>query len=389
MRICRVVSNFSNIDATKGDLVPLFYNQIKQLVDAGYDMHVVCGKTKDQTTYENIDGIKVHRVSPIDNRRSYLFGDFAKRSFSKIKEINPDLIHGDTSIHFGCLWNKRKINAPLITHFHVIFDSYKYIDYLPISYDLHEALNYRLMIRSYFYENKYVFNKSDYIIGVSNAVKESILKYLPEKNIRVVYNGFDPVHFRRTESDIKDCLNADHLVLYAGRPIPWKGVQYLIAATEILNEQFGNLKVLLLNVVRSDMKIYYEWLMSIAKKSKVNNIIFSGGVSYSDLPRYYSSADCFALPSFPEGFGLVNLEAQGCSCPVVAANGGGTPEIMSEESGLLCNPKDTGDLAKKISIVLDNPRKFDGRKFAENFTWKKSAQELSKYYTEINNKSIE
>ncbi len=377
MKICRIVTNFSNIDITKGDLLPLFYNQTRLLVDAGYDMHIICGRNQNQKEYEIIDNIKVHRVSPISNRRSYLYGEFAEKSFSKIREINPDLIHGDASIHFGCLRNKKKLNAPIVTHFHTIFDSYKYIDYLPISYNLQEALNYRFTIWSYFYENKYVLNKSDYIIGVSNAVKESIIKYLPDKNICTVYNGIDTNHFKYTESDIKDNLNTDYLILFAGRPLPWKGLQYLIPAIE----NFPNLKVLLLNVVREDMKIYYEWLMNLAKNNK--NIIFSKGVSYSELPSYYSSADCFVLPSFPEGFGLVNLEAQSCSCPVVAANGGGTPEIMNKESGLLCEPKNSKDLVEKIKTILENPGKFNGRKFAENFTWQKSAKGISDYYENI------
>ncbi len=383
MKICRVVSNFTGINFTKGDIGPLYYFQSKYMVEKGYEMHIVCGRSEGQESYENIEGIHVHRVSPITNRRSYLYGDFAKESFSKIKEINPDIIHGDTSIHFGCVWNKKKLSAPVITQPHALLDAYKYMDYLPLSYNPREAIFYKIMIRSYFYENKYILSNSDHIIAVSKAGANSIKKYIDNKDIRVIYNGSDPTLFKFTPSSIKEKLNAHHLLLYTGRPAPLKGIQYLLEATKILNAEFNNIKVLLLGVVRDDMEIYSRWLMDIANKNALKNIVFSRGISYTDLPGYYSAADCFVLPSLVENCSLSLLEAQSCGCPVVAADAGGNPEIMGKESGLLCKPRSSIDLAEKIGIVLKNKEKFDGRPFVKKFTWKRSAEEISNYYTEV------
>lgn len=383
MRICRVVSNFTGIDVTKGDIGPLYYYQSKHMADMGYEMHIVCGRTAGQKNYETIEGMHIHRVSPITGRRGYLFGDFAKESFSKIKEIDPDIIHGDTSIHFGCIWNRRKLAAPIISQPHSLLDAYKHMDYLPFSFNPLEALNYRIMIRSYFFENKYVLGNSDHIIAVSKASADSIKNYIPDKDIRIIYNGFNPLLFKYTPSDIKEKLDAKYLVLYAGRPAPWKGIQYLLEATKILNAEFDGVKVLLLNVVREDMKIYYMWLMDIADKLALKNVIFSKGVPYTDLSKYYSAADCFVLPSLVENCSLSLLEAQGCGCPVVAADAGGNPEIIDKDSGLLCKPRSSQDLAEKISFIIKNRGKFDSRYFVKDFTWERSAKEMSNYYEEI------
>jgi len=370
-------------DVTKGDIGPLYYYQSKHMAEMGYDMHIVCGRSEGQKSYENIEGIHVHRVSPITNRRSYLFGDFAKESVSKIKEINPDIIHGDTSIHFGCIWNRRKLSAPIISQPHSLLDAHKHMDYLPFSYNPREAMLYRIMIRSYFYENKYVLGNSDHIIAVSKASADSIKRYIHDVDIRVVYNGYNPLLFKFTPSNIKEKLDVGRLVLYAGRPAPWKGIQYLLEATKILNAEFDDIKLLLLNVVRDDMEIYYKWLMDIAVKNDLKNVIFSKGVPYLDLPKYYSAADCFVLPSLVENCSLSLLEAQGCGCPVVAADAGGTPEIVGKESGLLCKPRSPYDLAEKISVVLKNKEKFDGRRFVKHFTWERSAKEISNYYMDV------
>jgi len=383
MKICRIANPFPDKDQIKGDLGPNYYYLSKYAVEKGIDVHMVCGRTAGQKKYEEIDGIKIHRVSPLTNRRSYLYGEFAKKSFEKVKELKPDLIHGHTSIHFGCIRNRRKIDAPIITHYHGILDAYKHMDYLPLSCDIKTAVLYRLMIRSYFYENKYVQSKSDYIIAVSKAGADSIKKYLPDAKIEVVYNGVDINIFKHVESDIKQQLNADYLLLYVGRPMPLKGIQYLLQATKELNKKFDNLKVLLLGVDRPDSKVFCDWLRSIAKRHDLDNIIFSKGVSYSELPKYYSAADCFVLPSLAEGLGKVILEAECCSCPVVAADAGGISEIMNGKTGILCKPRDSQDLADKIMGVLITKKRFNGRKFAKKFSWEKSSSDIVDLYSRI------
>ena len=43
-------------------------------------------------------------------------------------------------------------------------------------------------------------------------------------------------------------------------------------------------------------------------------------VSNTDLPRFYSSADCMCVPSLCEGFGIVFIEAAACECPVITSD---------------------------------------------------------------------
>jgi len=375
---------FPSGEQIKGDLAPNYYYLSKYTVDEGYDVHIVCGRKAGEKKYEEIDGIKIHRVAKINNRRSYLYGDFAKESFKKIKEIKPDIIHGHTTIHFACVWNKEKIgNTMVLTHFHSALDSYKHIDYLPIFFNIKEALAYRFAMWSYFHENKLVLKKSNYIIAVSRTSAKSIKSYIPEARISVIYNGFDPKLFRRVESDIKERLNADYLLLYVGRPMPGKGIQYLLRAIPELNKRFNGLKVLLLGVEREDSKIFCEWLRSIAKKLELNNVVFSKGVPQKEMPKYYSAADCFVLPTLSEGLSKVLLEAQACSCPVVATNIGSNREIVSKKGGLLCKPRSVEDLREKITFVLENKRKFDGRKSVGRFTWNRCAEKIIDLYRNL------
>jgi len=383
MRICRVVNNFKDISECTGDITPLFYHQSRYLVKMGYDVHIVCGRSKDQREYEIIDGIHVHRVAPIINRRSYLYGEFAQKCFAKVKELDPEIIHGDTSVHFGCVWNKRKLLAPIITQPHAILDAYKYMDYLPLSYNLKEALMYGAMVKSYFYENKYILNNSNYIIAVSNACKDSIKRYVDTDFITVIHNGVDMDGFRKIKVERKLSVDIDNIILFTGRPVPLKGIQYLIEATKRLNRDFESLNVLLVGTNRKDMPLFSSWILDCIKKSKLINILPLSEAKQNELKYYYSVANCFVLPSTTEACSLSLLEAQSCECPIVASDVGGNPEMLGDESGLLFKSKDSNDLYEKISFVLNHKNGFDGREFVKDFTWEKSAEKLSKLYEEI------
>jgi len=96
MKICRISNPFPAKEKIKGDLGPNYYYLSKFTADMGFDVHVITGRENGQSPYEEIDGIKIHRVAPLINRRSYLFGEFARKCFEKVNEIKPDLIHGHT-----------------------------------------------------------------------------------------------------------------------------------------------------------------------------------------------------------------------------------------------------------------------------------------------------
>jgi glycosyltransferase involved in cell wall biosynthesis len=68
------------------------------------------------------------------------------------------------------------------------------------------------------------------------------------------------------------------------------------------------------------------------------------------------AADVVVQPSLAEGLPLTVLEAMACGAPVVATNVNGTPEaLLDGETGLLIEPDDSGDLAAKVSALLDDP----------------------------------
>lgn len=124
-------------------------------------------------------------------------------------------------------------------------------------------------------------------------------------------------------------------------------------------------------------------MRSIAEDLELENVIFLETVPYFDLPKYYSAVDCLVIPSYPEPApSKVILEGQACSCPIVAANGGGIPEIFGRESGLLFEPRNVKDLVGKIDTVLKDPDKFGGGRnvVSGRATWEKCIEDMVECY---------
>jgi len=75
-------------------------------------------------------------------------------------------------------------------------------------------------------------------------------------------------------------------------------------------------------------------------------------VSHFDLTALMSNAKAFVFPSIVEGFGLGNLEAARCGCPVVTSDIGAHRYVMGENA-FYFNPYSVSDLVDRLSFVLD------------------------------------
>jgi glycosyltransferase involved in cell wall biosynthesis len=73
----------------------------------------------------------------------------------------------------------------------------------------------------------------------------------------------------------------------------------------------------------------------------------------------YNSADAFIVPSRQDNLPNTVLEAMSCGIPVIGFRVGGIPEMVQDtESGLLADPDNAADLARKILWLLEhNPER--------------------------------
>ena len=90
---------------------------------------------------------------------------------------------------------------------------------------------------------------------------------------------------------------------------------------------------------------------------KKNKIIYNNYINISDrkLFKIYNQGKMLLFPSLYEGFGLPIIEAQRFKVPVITSNISPMKEIV-KDSALLVNPKNIGDIKKKILKLKNNKK---------------------------------
>lgn len=136
-------------------------------------------------------------------------------------------------------------------------------------------------------------------------------------------------------------------------------------------------------------------LESIIRRSGVADRIHRiGRVPLSDLPSLYHLSDCLLFPSLSEGFGLPVIEAMACGTPVVAANRGALPELVTD-AGILVAPNDAIAIAAKLAeLTIDEDLRRDwaakAARRAREFSWRRTAEATDAVYEAVaNNVSLE
>lgn len=247
---------------------------------------------------------------------------------------NITLIHSNSSsLNLGALVCKYT-KLPHIWHFREF---------------LQEDQNARLLCRrSYF--DKTILKYTTQIIAVSESIKKKYEKRFP--NIKVVYNGvpFPDKNVKETFTQYKDCFN----IVQVGMISKSKGHDISIQAVYdlIVNKKIDNVYLHLFGREVWDFdKTSYEAIKDHIVVWKVVPVHF-----INDFRIQCGSIELVA--SKAEAFGRVTVEAMMCGLPVVGANSGGTPELISDGVTGLLYPQDSWrELSDKIETIIMSPEK--------------------------------
>lgn len=195
-----------------------------------------------------------------------------------------------------------------------------------------------------------------------------------------VYAGVDTDQFT---PDAESAIEfEDPTILFVGRLDEGKGLGDLLSAHNQLNARGLETELLIVGegILRDELE-------DTAHKMGTRELItFAGAIPHDRIHQYYAAADVFCLPSYHEGFPVVNMEAMATGLPVVSTNIAAVREqITDTEEGLLFEPGNVNTLTDHLETVLED-REFTselgraGRARAEELTWHTQADALKSYY---------
>lgn len=125
-------------------------------------------------------------------------------------------------------------------------------------------------------------------------------------------------------------------------------------------------------------------LHALARELGISDRVkFWGRVPHEDVSAFMRSADVFALPSSPEAFGVVYLEAMLAGIPVVACKGEGDPHLLEDRlSALLVAPGTPHEVAAALTELRND------EKLRADITREARARILERYTTSLQTKRI-
>ena len=338
----------------------------KELAQLGVDVKVIVPHTKGSLITETMNSVMVRRFKylpekyelnersiPDEMKRSkfgrlkviFMIGIFFIFTYFECVKEKPDIIHGHWAFPGGYIAYivSKLVGAKCVISIHgaetPLLKKSKLILKKTIS-SLNKSQS--VIVNSDYTKNEYkkLGVKEDKMTTINpppNFVQHTQDKELLEK-------------FRRkfTSDDSK-------IILFVGRLVERKGVEYLIKAVPKIKTSQVHVIIAGGGWLMDDLK---ELVFSLELNNKVT---FFGPPTNEQLGYLHDISDVFVVPSIvdsmgeTEGLGLVIPEAMESGLPVIATAVGGIIDVVkNDENGILIKQKDSNAIAEAVDKIFSN-----------------------------------
>ena len=230
--------------------------------------------------------------------------------------------------------------------------------------------------------------RSNKIIAVSESTKNDLITFykIASEKIKVIYSGVADEFciIDRNEAElikVKEKYKLPYkFILSFGTIEPRKNIIGLVKAFNLLQkEKEDEFKKYELIIVGEKGWSSDKILKEIDKSPFKEKIRLIYSVPNEDKVYLYNLASLFVYPSFFEGFGFPPLEAMKCGVPVVCSNNSSLPEVAGG-AAIMIDPDKPDEIFLAMKKILEKPELRSilvqkGLKKAQEFDWKKTAQE--------------
>ncbi len=232
--------------------------------------------------------------------------------------------------------------------------------------------------------------KMNHIFTVSNTSKQYFINNwrIPEERISVCYNAVDSVYRKISEplTALDKFSISQPYVYHISKFSLRKNPVCLLKGFSELSRKPGMEN---LNLVISGSGWDNETVYSMLDELNVRNkVICTGFTDESDVVQLYNGASAFLFPSRAEGYGMPNIEAMACGCPVITSNAFAIPEIVGKAALILNDPDDYKSLSELTYRVLTNALVREslikeGFEQSKRYSWETSARTVLDTYATL------
>lgn len=336
------------------------------LIKAGFEIHLLCLRKKDQSKTELFEGIHVHRIDAGKNNYQLAFWDvimslqFVHPKFkNKMRQIVAEEKIERVHVH----------DLPLVGTALSLRNEFGF----KVVADMHE--NYPEALRTWFawkknplvrIKNSLFMNpkrwthfenlacvQSDHVIAVVEEMRDRIIKEhsVKENKITVVTNTEDVSFVQQpVDTAVYNSLKGKFIITYSGGIGPHRGVDTAIKAMEQLKDE-ANIQ---LAIVGFGSPSVMDSLKSLVTELQLTSVHFLGYQPFSKFYGYMSLADVNVIPHQSNGHTdntVPHKLFQGMMAgkPLLVSSSAPLKRLVERyQSGLVFSAGDPLDFAEKV-----------------------------------------
>ena len=316
-----------------------------------------------------VDGVHLHYI------RFLSLSNYGKKHFNTVSaqravqanwaklfhQFAPDVIHAHTLGFDSGLgaWLKNKLHCPLVVTTHGSDSSNPY----------RQGQTVWL---------KNCCDKTDAVVGVSSKLVRQLKDCGAKTRLQSILNGFAEQNLSSEKKMPDSWIQVGHLI-----PQKYQEITIRAFAAHAKTAPAARLTIIGEGPDRCRLE-------SLCAELGISHAVrFTGQLPNKDVLAEMASAQFFVMPSHPEGFGIVYLEAMASGCITIGTQGEGISDlIVSGENGFLVPPDDPDAIARVIDWCLTHPTEAaaiaeKGRQDATALTWEKNAKAYTLLFKEL------
>lgn len=204
----------------------------------------------------------------------------------------------------------------------------------------------------YFWLLKTAIRLSNKVVVVSDAIKTTVSTWFPDEKDKIIMipNGVDE-QLLKIERDYVSRKGSSTRLLTISALIRRKAVNRIIEAMAAVRCDPQPLLTIVGDGPESE-----NLKNLVAHLNLEDRVTFTGFSDPDAVPHYLAVADIFILASYSEGRPNVILEAMASGMAIISSRIDGVIELVKEdERGLLFEPDNTDELARKIENLAQEP----------------------------------
>jgi glycosyltransferase involved in cell wall biosynthesis len=221
-----------------------------------------------------------------------------------------------------------------------------------------------------------LFYRNQNFLAVSQSTKEEIddmgIRY---KQMFIVEPGVDTEYFHPTEAKANPPI-----ISYVGRLMKYKNAQFIIAAMPRLRELIPGIQLKIAG--NGDFRTKLEQMVD--ELGVKDSVQFLGYISEEEKRDLLSRSTLFINPSFKEGWGINNIEANLCGTISVSNNVAGLKDsVVNGVTGILYENDDPEGFCQKVAAIIQDKERLakleeNARQRALGMSWDAMTDKMQK-----------